>query len=218
MVRTNQSSNQSQDANHRTMLSHHQRPLLPLATTKGHCNTITVETMVRLLDGDFDGAIDRVIVADMRYPYEYEGGHIVDAQNLFGEQGTVEKFFFTTMGSLSQDERDRTAVVFHCEFSSKRGPSGYEELRNLDRAINKKNWPTLMWPQLYVLKGGFKEFYNSVPLTRPFFEGEYVEMWDKRFRKQMKKCQMVSAYQRKKKHRFVSHSCPNPTSLRNRFV
>jgi hypothetical protein len=41
----------------------------------GDVKRISGETMVRLLNGDFQGEIDNFIVIDCRYNYEYTGGH-----------------------------------------------------------------------------------------------------------------------------------------------
>lgn len=39
--------------------------------------------MVAAMKGDFDHMVDRVIIIDCRYPYEFEGGHIrVSLQDL----------------------------------------------------------------------------------------------------------------------------------------
>ncbi|XP_065411340.1 M-phase inducer phosphatase 3 isoform X3 [Chrysemys picta bellii] len=51
----------------------------------------------------------------------------------------------------------RIVLVFHCEFSSERGPKMCRYLRAEDRAMNE--YPALHYPELYVLKGGYKEFF-----------------------------------------------------------
>ena len=65
--------------------------------------------------------------------------------------------------SLYQAKQKRIIPVFvmHCEFSSKRGPKFYKHIRNLDRLQNI--YPQLSYPQLYVLKGGFEQFYIDHP-------------------------------------------------------
>lgn len=42
---------------------------------------------------------------------------------------------------LSPIVNKRVAIVFYCEFSSKRGPTGYRHLRRLDREANQENYP-----------------------------------------------------------------------------
>ncbi|XP_052820208.1 M-phase inducer phosphatase cdc-25.3-like [Mya arenaria] len=55
-------------------------------------------------------------------------------------------------------------IVFHCEFSSERGPNMYRHLRSLDRESNKDSNPQLNFPEVYLLEGGYKEFYHQFQL------------------------------------------------------
>ena len=51
-------------------------------------------------------------------------------------------------------------MVFHCEFSSERGPRVYKLFRSMDR---KKNiYPELDWPEIYLLKDGYKRFWEEL--------------------------------------------------------
>lgn len=87
----------------------------------------------------------------------------------------------TTAGN--EERREKRAVpvfVIHCEFSSKRGPKFYRQIRNLDRSLNV--YPQLSFPQLFILKGGFEGFYNVSPhlcvgedLYRPMLLPQYYE-------------------------------------------
>ena len=56
-----------------------------------------------------------------------------------------------------------TILVFHCEFSQKRGPSLWKTLRELDRNINHKKWPKVFFPEMYLLEKGFSAFYGKYP-------------------------------------------------------
>lgn len=55
---------------------------------------------------------------------------------------------------------DRTIIVFHCEFSQRRGPTLWRTLRELDRNINVEKYPKLFFPEMYVLEKGFSSFYE----------------------------------------------------------
>ncbi|XP_054059653.1 M-phase inducer phosphatase 2 isoform X2 [Rissa tridactyla] len=55
------------------------------------------------------------------------------------------------------DASKRVIVIFHCEFSSERGPRMCRFVREKDRACNE--YPHLHYPELYVLKGGYREFF-----------------------------------------------------------
>ncbi|XP_064190806.1 M-phase inducer phosphatase 2 [Anguilla rostrata] len=116
---------------------------------------ITPEMMVAALNGQFSRLVERILVIDCRYPYEFEGGHIKGALNLHQEE-QVEEVLLKTPVLPSSPER-RVLLVFHCEFSSERGPRMCRFVRERDRMLNE--YPNLHYPELYVLKGGYKEFF-----------------------------------------------------------
>ncbi|XP_070276075.1 M-phase inducer phosphatase 2 isoform X2 [Myotis yumanensis] len=55
----------------------------------------------------------------------------------------------------------RIILIFHCEFSSERGPRMCRFIRERDRTIN--DYPSLYYPEMYILKGGYKEFFPQHP-------------------------------------------------------
>lgn len=59
----------------------------------------------------------------------------------------------------------RVIIIFHCEFSSERGPSLLRFLRNQDRALNQDVYPYLHYPELYLLEGGYKSFYENFKVS-----------------------------------------------------
>ena len=61
----------------------------------------------------------------------------------------------------NQPTSTKHVLIFHCEFSSKRGPKLCRFLRNRDRVMNKDNYPKLNFPEIYLLEGGYNEFYES---------------------------------------------------------
>nr|XP_023475591.1 M-phase inducer phosphatase 1 isoform X4 [Equus caballus] len=73
----------------------------------------------------------------------------------------------------------RVIVVFHCEFSSERGPRMCRYVRERDRLGNE--YPKLHYPELYVLKGGYKEFFLKCqshcepPSYRPMHHEDFKE-------------------------------------------
>ncbi|XP_069066925.1 M-phase inducer phosphatase 1 isoform X3 [Pleurodeles waltl] len=128
-----------------------------LPTTDGRhqdLKYITPEMMESVLNGKFQTYIDRCIIIDCRYPYEYEGGHIKGAVNLHMEQD-VESLLLKK--PIVPYEGKRIIIVFHCEFSSERGPRMCRFVREKDRENN--DYPALSYPELYVLKGGYKDFF-----------------------------------------------------------
>ena len=96
-------------------------------------------------------------IIDCRYPYEYEGGHIQGAVNLYTQD---------QINSFLQDKfNDSTArdniLIFHCEFSSERGPKRARFLRSCDRQLNAESYPCLSFPEIYIMDGGYKAFYEQ---------------------------------------------------------
>lgn len=83
--------------------------------------TISVQTLASLIRGEFSETVQEHIVVDCRYPYEYEGGHIMGAVNIYTREALVEKFFNENANADSGTSK-RKVIIFHCEFSSKRGP------------------------------------------------------------------------------------------------
>jgi len=142
---------------------------------------ITPETLTDLLEGKYNDVIGEFHIIDSRYPYEFEGGHIKDALNIFEKQELVNRFLKNPPKS---DNEKRTVLIFHCEFSSKRGPSMSRFLRNKDRDAHQDNYPELYYPELYLLEGGYKEFYSNQPeYCEP---KEYREMLDPEYQQQLK--------------------------------
>ncbi|XP_034959589.2 M-phase inducer phosphatase 2 [Zootoca vivipara] len=116
---------------------------------------ISAEMMAAVLTGQFSNLIENCVIVDCRYPYEYEGGHIKGAVNL--PLGKDVEEFLLKKPIVPFDPAKRVIVVFHCEFSSERGPRTCRFVREKDRACN--DYPSLHYPELYVLKGGYKEFF-----------------------------------------------------------
>ena len=96
--------------------------------------------------------ISRCRIIDARYCYEFEGGHIRGAENFgqWDEEAFLAEFFppsleakiLTPKPKLALGEQDeggtkdeykniekREILVFHCEFSSARGPALMRLLR-----------------------------------------------------------------------------------------
>lgn len=86
--------------------------------------SISAQTMAKLLRGDYSESVASFKVVDCRYPYEFEGGHIRGAQNLYTQDQILTELVNskTDTPKLVSDEPKRNIIVFHCEFSSERGP------------------------------------------------------------------------------------------------
>lgn len=114
---------------------------------------ISPDTLISLLEGKYSELYERMFIIDCRYPYEYEGGHIPTAINV-NSPDVIEKL-------LMEEPEGSTLIVFHCEFSSERAPRMALHVRNLDRQLNKANYPSLYYPEMYILDGGYKNYWQK---------------------------------------------------------
>lgn len=111
-------------------------------------------TLVKLINGEFKDTIESFTIVDCRYPYEYHGGHIVNSLNIHTEMDLVSLF----LDDKDTDQK-RRIIIFHCEFSSERGPRLMRLLREKDR--QKNQYPELNHPELYLLEGGYCRFFRQ---------------------------------------------------------
>ncbi|KAJ2841789.1 m-phase inducer phosphatase, partial [Coemansia brasiliensis] len=134
---------------------------------------VEAETVSQLLGGKYSHLYDEKIIVDCRFPYEYEGGHIAGAVNA----PTAEALETLLLQRPPSDKR--VVVILHCEYSIQRAPSMASLLRRRDREVNMHRYPALHYPEIYVLKGGYRNFFS-------FFKQQcepqnYVEMNDQAF-------------------------------------
>ncbi|XP_069139237.1 M-phase inducer phosphatase-like [Argopecten irradians] len=120
--------------------------------------SISADTMADILTGSYDDVINDYRIIDCRYPYEYDGGHIQKAENMY-TRDQVQQLLHDRQSCDVTGKR--TVLIFHCEFSSERGPKMMRFLRTQDRAQNEANYPALTYPEMYLLDGGFKAFYQT---------------------------------------------------------
>jgi M-phase inducer tyrosine phosphatase len=113
---------------------------------------------------------DVVIIADCRFGYEYDGGHIRDSLNVKS---------IADMKDLYDYFRGcRACIVFHCEFSKDRGPRFMHAFRAHDRSENRDYYPNLEFPDIFLLEGGYRRFYQEAP---DLCDGGYVPMRQEAF-------------------------------------
>ena len=139
-------------------------PILPLKDTVPR---ITSETLVQILEGDYDDYYDNLFILDCRYEYEFNGGHIKGALHI-DSPDEFQKMFFDSIIPNS-------LIIFHCEFSQNRGPQMASFFREMDRNLNKMEYPNLFYPNVYILDGGYKNFYAK---HTEYCEGGYTRMLD----------------------------------------
>lgn len=148
---------------------------------------ISPETLSRLMAGEYSDVVTSFTIIDCRFPYEYNGGHIASAINIW-QKDQLHKYFFED--PQYPTEHGRSIYIFHCEFSSKRGPQMSRFLRETDRRKNGMNFPSLYYPELYLLEGGYRAFFNN---HRNLCEPQsYRQMLDEQHREELRHCKLRS--------------------------
>eukprot|EP00127_Corallochytrium_limacisporum_P005709 Clim_evm88s210 gene=Clim_evmTU88s210 len=152
---------------------------LPLVSGTHDVKRISGETLLEVMNGSYNHNFDRVIIVDARYPYEYEGGHLKGAVNLYTQEMVLQYFLD------EPQESPNAVIIFHCEYSQKRGPKLCRYFRNMDRYLNSHRYPQVYYPELYVLDGGYRGFFQNhgSECSEP---PAYVSMIDERFANELK--------------------------------
>lgn len=126
---------------------------------------INVKTLNDLLDNKFASCIKNYIVIDCRFDYEYAGGHVPGAINMRSTAALEEFLLGDSLSrpkpSVSGDPTLKTVIIFHCEFSAKRAPTFAKHLRSKDRAMNGHVYPKILYPEVYVLEGGYCQYFSQ---------------------------------------------------------
>jgi hypothetical protein len=140
------------------------RCALPVTMQEHHVSSeircISPDTLAGLINGQFQDQFDNFVIVDCRYPFEFTGGHLPHAFNFWTMERVLDSFFINPIVDISKGERN--AIVFHCEFSAKRGPAQLMFLRDVDRMLNQGR-NTLLYPEVYLLEGGFCNIFSSFP-------------------------------------------------------
>ncbi|KAI1117952.1 rhodanese-like domain-containing protein [Nemania sp. NC0429] len=128
---------------------------------------ISRDTFLEFLDGKYNESFDQKIIVDCRFEYEYEGGHIDGAVNYNDKELLARHLFETPM-------EGKTILIFHCEYSVHRAPRMARHIRAEDRTVNAEYYPHLTYPEVYILEGGYSDFFK---LERDrCYPQAYVEM------------------------------------------
>jgi len=150
---------------------------------------VTPATVAGLLDGSWSHTYDRLLIIDARYPYEFLGGHIPTALNICSTDAAQRLLFSPELLTSSSQ---RTLLVFHCEFSSERGPRLALDVRQLDRQVNAEAYPKLCFPSMFIMEGGYRAWWQEFgPRCDP--PGQYLPMRATRFRDDMRFHQRMKA-------------------------
>lgn len=179
---------------------------LSIFHTKDSFKVITSDEFAILLKEKtyMNHKFDSVTTLDGRFEYEFEGGRVLGAQNITTRDAIAYIYDALPGGNM--------CIVFHCEFSQNRGPYLMKLFRKYDREQNMKEHPKLKFPNLFLLKDGYKQFYIDHP---ELCINGYVPMRDKKYvlNGQLKKCyteytkNMLLTYEEANNH-FFSYKKP----------
>ena len=144
-------------------------PKLPhfVSDRAGDLPRITKDTMVSILDGNYDHLYEKRVVIDCRFEYEYSGGHIDGAVNFNDKEQLGAQLF-------DLEPTEKALLIFHCEYSAHRAPLMAKFIRNKDRTVNAERYPGLTYPEAYILDGGYSQFFKDHQAR--CFPQNYVEM------------------------------------------
>ena len=147
-----------------------QVPQLPHTISPDESNSlprISKETLIEVLDGNFNHTYEKFVIIDCRFEYEYEGGHIDGAVNFNDKEHLSCQLF-------DVEPTSKALLIFHCEYSAHRAPIMAKFIRNKDRTINAEQYPRLTYPETYILDGGYSSFFKDY--RSRCFPQNYVEM------------------------------------------
>jgi rhodanese-related sulfurtransferase len=138
-------------------------PTIPGSSTD--YNRINAQTLQSVIDGQYDDKIEKYVIMDCRYEYEYVGGHIQSAIHMSPEQ--IFDYFREMpepVRAADADGKRRLVIIMHCEYSTVRAPACIRLLRHYDRSVNLHrgySWPLCSFPDVYLLDGGYRKFFDN---------------------------------------------------------
>jgi hypothetical protein len=96
---------------------------LPVSKMTNGVQFVSSHTVAKLLSREL--AVDKdFYIIDCRFEYEFDGGHIANAINLRTDEQVEKRFITNRPRSNSGGTGSRSPIlIFHCEFSSHRGPN-----------------------------------------------------------------------------------------------
>ncbi|CAI2321017.1 unnamed protein product [Caenorhabditis sp. 36 PRJEB53466] len=123
------------------------------------------------------------VLIDCRYPYEFRGGHVRGAINLYKRAEIKAQFFPDDPIEAALNKR---IPIFYCEFSQKRGPTMANAVRSIDRVRNELRYPHVEYPEMYLLDHGYKSLWGRRECRQICEPCNYVPMDHKEFTAQLK--------------------------------
>ncbi|CAA88725.2 M-phase inducer phosphatase [Caenorhabditis elegans] len=121
----------------------------------------------------------QLIIFDCRYPFEYFGGHIKGAVNIYSLD-ELGKYLYDEYGVKST--LGGLIPIFYCEYSQVRGPAMARRLRKIDTHRNNHRAAALDFPEIYLLDKGYVNFWSDVSLRDLCEPRYYISMHARPFR------------------------------------
>lgn len=151
---------------------------LPVTNTKLEYNQdgialINSNELVNLIIENEKTRNNDLVIIDCRFPREFNEGHIINSLNIYDFDGLFEFLKHVLMSDRSKITQFK--IVFYCEFSQYRSPKLSKFVRKLDRLVNIKYWPYLIYPDLFILNGGIYKFQEK---NMNLILGQYKSMND----------------------------------------
>lgn len=142
-------------------------PLLPFFHPDGSTDVIpriSKETLLAVLKGQYSNKFNQLKLIDCRFYYEYTGGHIDGAINFSDKVLLTDSLVDPLVG-------ERVLLVLYCEYSLWRAPQMACHVRSSDRKRNYEAYPRLTYPDVYVLDGGYSNFFpgNEHRCSQPYY-------------------------------------------------
>lgn len=131
---------------------------------------IDEDSLFKLINDGYEHNFKDIVIIDCRFDYEFNGGHIKNAINISKQNELEDKF----INNVEPQTNERKLLIFHCEFSLFRGPTMAQHLRKCDRILNLNNYPNLNYPDILILQGGYKKFFEKYKIE--CFPQNYIEM------------------------------------------
>ena len=144
---------------------------------------ITHDQLALLLKGTCTESMPfkRFVIIDTRFIYEFKGGHIMCANHVQKRSDIIRLY------DKYKQWGQNIAVIIHCEYSTDRGPKVLSIFSEYDRSQNLRNYPNVSFPNIFLLKGGYRTFWENHP---DLCEGGYVKMKQEKYiyNKEFQRC------------------------------
>ncbi|EFP10307.1 CRE-CDC-25.1 protein [Caenorhabditis remanei] len=124
----------------------------------------------RLGNYEFD---KKYVIVDCRFPFEYKGGHVRGAINVFRHDKIKSTFF---PEDLAYNMAPKRIPIFYCEYSQKRGPAMAHAVRSIDRVRNELRYPHVEYPEMYLIDYGYKSLWNRLECRQICEPCSYIPM------------------------------------------